>query len=78
MATVYFCVRTGRTTGLVVEIGEGVTQVVPVHEGFMDKTAIRRSDFGGQEITMYLQKLLCDNGYQMTCRDDFVRIMEIV
>lgn len=69
---------TGRTTGLVVEVGEGVTQVVPVHEGFTDKSAIRRSDFGGQELTMYLQKLLCDNGYTLTTRDDFehVRLMK--
>lgn len=40
----------------------------------MDKSAIRRSDFAGQELTMYLQKLLCDNGYPLTRRDDVVRI----
>jgi len=69
---------TGRTSGLVIEIGEGVTQIVPVYEGFTDKGAIRRSDFGGQELTMYMQKMLCDAGYPMTSRDDYehVRIIK--
>lgn len=65
---------TGRTTGLVVEIGEGVTQVVPVHEGYADKASVRRSDFGGYEITCYLQKLLCENGYALTTRDDMEHV----
>eukprot|EP01071_Lankesteria_metandrocarpae_P000898 Lankesteria_metandrocarpae@DN1127_c0_g1_i1.p1 len=68
---------TGRTTGLVVEIGEGVTQVVPIYEGFTDKSSIRRSDFGGQELTMYLQKLLCDNDFPMTSRDDYENVRMI-
>lgn len=62
----------GRTTGIVVEIGDGVTQVVAASDGFMDKVAIRRSDFGGQEVTMFLQKLLCDQGYSLTSRSDVV------
>jgi len=69
---------TGRTSGLVVEIGEGVTQIVPVFEGYTEKAAMRRSDFGGQELTMFLQKALCDAGYPMTSRDDYehVRIIK--
>lgn len=68
----------GRSTGLVVETGEGVTQVVPVMEGFTDKSAIRRSDFAGLELTLYLQKMLADRGYSVTRRDDFehVRIIK--
>ena len=57
---------------MVVEIGEGVTQVVPIHEGYSDKASVRRSDFGGYELTCYLQKLLCENGYALTTRDDMV------
>lgn len=67
---------TGRTTGLVVEIGDGVTQIVPVYEGYADKTAIRRSDFGGQEVSMTLQRMLCEN-YPMTTRDDFEHVRMI-
>ncbi|OII71444.1 actin family protein [Cryptosporidium andersoni] len=68
----------GRTTGVACDIGEGVTQVVPVYDGYCDTTSLRRIDFGGQEITMYLQRLLADKGYVATTRDDLehVRIIK--
>lgn len=68
---------TGRTTGLVLEAGEGVTQVVPVHDGFIQKSSIRRADMGGLDITMYLQKTLCNYGYPLTSRDDFEHIRSV-
>eukprot|EP00923_Selenidium_pygospionis_P025224 GHVN01044433.1.p1 GENE.GHVN01044433.1~~GHVN01044433.1.p1 ORF type:complete len:429 (+),score=84.92 GHVN01044433.1:367-1653(+) len=67
---------TGRTTGLVVEIGDGVTQIVPVYEGYADKSAVRRSDFGGQEVSMHLQRMLCEN-YMLTTRDDMEHVRMI-
>lgn len=67
----------GRTTGLVIEIGEGVTQIVPVHDGFTDRASIRRLDLGGQELTMYLQKLLSEAGYCVTSRDDYEHVRSI-
>lgn len=68
----------GQITGFVLDIGEGITQCVPVFEGFLEKTSVRRSDFGGQELQMYLQKILCDMGYGMTSRDDYehVRVLK--
>eukprot|EP00917_Polyrhabdina_sp_WS-2016_P011378 GHVP01025072.1.p1 GENE.GHVP01025072.1~~GHVP01025072.1.p1 ORF type:complete len:238 (+),score=37.43 GHVP01025072.1:418-1131(+) len=70
--------RSGRTTGIVVEIGEGITQVVPVYEGFSPQNVIGRSDLGGQEITMLLQKLLNEEGFYLTKRDDYeyIRILK--
>eukprot|EP00922_Rhytidocystis_sp_ex-Travisia-forbesii_P020103 GHVS01029637.1.p1 GENE.GHVS01029637.1~~GHVS01029637.1.p1 ORF type:complete len:441 (+),score=56.83 GHVS01029637.1:40-1323(+) len=65
---------TGRTTGFVLDIGEGITQCVPVFDGFTEKGSVKRSDFGGQELTMYLQKILCDIGYPMTSRDDYEHV----
>nr|BAN65166.1 actin, putative [Babesia bovis] len=61
----------GKSSGMVVDIGDGMIQVVPMEEGHLEKKAIRRIDFGGLELTMYLQKLLCELGYPMTSRDDF-------
>lgn len=95
---------------MVVDIGEGVTQCVPVFDGkfmllsffemvfiikevgrepikswvrilllcacgpgYLEASSLKRSDFGGEELQMYLQKILCDMGYAMTTRDDFVR-----
>ncbi|KAH8741181.1 actin [Cryptosporidium ryanae] len=68
----------GKTTGVACDIGEGVTQVVPVYDGYCDSSSLRRADIGGQEITMYLQKLLSDRGYIATTRDDLehVRIIK--
>ncbi|CDJ57141.1 actin, putative [Eimeria maxima] len=68
---------TGQTTGLVVDIGEGVTQCVPVFDGYLEASSLRRSDFGGEELQMYLQKILCDMGYQMTTRDDYEHVRVI-
>lgn len=56
----------GLTTGLVLDIGEGVTQCLPVFDGYIEKNSIIRSDFGGEELSMFLQKLICDIGYSMT------------
>ena len=42
---------TGRTTGIVVESGEGVTQVLPVFEGFSIPHAIKKTNFAGRELT---------------------------
>lgn len=42
---------TGRTRGLVVESGEGITQAVPVFEGFAIPHAIFKMQAAGQDIT---------------------------
>eukprot|EP00366_Plasmodium_knowlesi_P001610 XP_002259107.1 actin, putative [Plasmodium knowlesi strain H] len=62
---------TGLTTGLVLDIGDGVTQCIPVFDGYIEKNSIIRSDFGGEELSMFLQKLICDIGYSMTTRKNF-------
>ncbi|SBT76989.1 actin-like protein, putative [Plasmodium ovale] len=61
----------GLTTGLVLDIGEGVTQCIPVFDGYIEKNSIIRSDFGGEELSMFLQKLICDIGYSVTTRKNF-------
>jgi len=55
----------GKTTGIVMDVGDGVTQVVPVVEGFTVRggAAIQRQDLGGRDITQYLMQLLRRQGY---------------
>jgi len=51
---------TGRTRGLVVESGEGITQAVPVFEGYAIPHAIFKMRVAGQDITNRVQQMMAD------------------
>lgn len=51
---------TGRTRGLVVESGEGITQAVPVFEGYAIPHAIFKMKVAGQDITQRLKTLMAE------------------
>lgn len=60
LAALHACAR---TTGMVLDSGDGVTVTIPIHGGSCLLQGVTRLDFAGRGITKYLARLLMEIGH---------------
>ena len=56
----------GRTTGIVLDCGAGVTYAAPIYEGCIIAHGLLRLDLGGSDLTAWMAKLLAERAGSQT------------
>lgn len=65
------------TTGVVLDVGDGVSSASAVYEGYSIKNATQRIDLGGRDVTQHLMQLLRRAGYSFHTTAEFEIVRNI-
>lgn len=68
---------TGKSTGIVLDSGDGVTHVIPVYEGYSLAHSCERMDLAGRDVTSHLQNLLRKSGINLNTSAEFELVRTI-
>ncbi|CAG2163846.1 unnamed protein product [Oppiella nova] len=60
----------GRLTGLALDCGDGLSQAVPVIDGYHVWDAVQRLEVGGRDLTDYLVRILTERGHYFNTQSE--------
>lgn len=67
----------GMMTGVVLDVGDGVSSASAIYEGYSIKNATQRIDLGGRDVTNHLMQLLRRSGYSFHTTAEFEIVKSI-
>ena len=67
----------GKTTGIVLDSGDGITHAVPIYEGYAIPHAIKPIRLAGSDLTNFLIKLLAKRGIVLNTPSEIERAREL-
>jgi actin-related protein len=68
----------GFQTGLIIEIGDSSTRIVPIYEGYKLNHAIKILEIGGRALTKFMETLVSSLGFSVdsSIRRELVRVLK--